>query len=63
MENDLLQALVRASKPPRSPRSGPGGFVVVEKGYSAERVVFRTANREDAERVASQHAARRVVEV
>ena len=63
MENDLLEALVRASKPPRSPRSGPGGFVVVEKGYSAERIVFRTTDRADAERIASQHGARRVVEV
>jgi hypothetical protein len=37
-------------------------YVVVEQGYQNQQVVFRTDDKAAADRVASQHAARRVIE-
>lgn len=37
-------------------------YTVVENGFNGERVVYETDDRELARNVASQHAARRVVE-
>lgn len=38
-------------------------FVVVEQGYSGERVVYGpTSDKASADKVASEHAARRVIE-
>ena len=58
MENALMEALARESGP--RIKADKKKYAVVQKEYAREKIIFETTSLEDAERVASQHAARRV---
>lgn len=40
----------------------PSSYVVLEKDFNSERIVFESKDQDAADRVAKQHPARRLVE-